>query len=362
MKVYGEPTRSIRSLDGGMAIEIIDQTALPFRFEKAVLTDWRDCVEAIREMRVRGATLTGVAGAWAMVLATLENPSNDALKTAAEVIVAARPTSASLAWAVHRMQTTLIPREPQKRFVAAVKLAEEMTQEDVLANRAIGEAGMQLISDLYAQIRRPVNILTVGNAGWLSTVDYGTALSPVYMAFEQGTPLHVWTAETRPCNQGLLSAWEMRQIGVPHALVADGAVGQLMQQGDVDMVIVGASHMTRRGDFANEIGTYLMALAANDNEVPFYVAASSSVIDWRLTDGKREIDIESRSSSEVLGVKGIDRSGNPITVELAPIEEAAANPAFDVTHNRFVTGIITERGVVSPVELATVFADKQPKN
>ncbi len=362
MKVYGEPTRSIRSIDGGMAVEILDQTSLPFRFEKVVLTDWRDCVEAIREMRVRGTTLTGIAGAWAMVLATLENPSNEALKTATEVIVAARPTSASLACAVHRMYSTLVPRESAKRFAAAVKLAEEMTQEDVLTNRAIGDAGKSLIADLYAQIRRPVNILTVGNSGWLSTVDYGTALSPVYMAFEQGTPLHVWTTETRPCNQGLLSAWEMRQVGVPHALVVDGAVGQLMQQGDVDLVIVGASHMTRRGDFASEIGTYLTALAANDNEVPFYVAAPSSVIDWHMTDGKREIAIENRSASEVLGVKGLDRSGNPLTVELAPIEEAAANPAFDVTHNRFVTGIITERGVIAPVDLATVFADKQPKN
>lgn len=361
MKVYGEPTRSIRSVDGGMAVEIIDQTSLPFRYEKVVLTDWRDCVEAIREMRVRGSTLTGIAGIWAMVLATKENPSNEALKVAADVITRARPTSASLAWAVHRVLTTLVPREPSQRFVAAVRLAEEITQADVLSNRAIGEAGMSLIADLYSRLRRPVNILTVGNSGWLSTVDYGTALSSVYMAFEQGTPLHVWITETRPCHQGLLSAWEMRQIGVPHTLVADGAVGQLMQKGDVDLVMVGASHMTRRGDFASEIGTYLTALAAQDNDVPFYVAAPVSVMDWHITDGKREIDIESRTPSEVLGVRGLDRGGNPLTVELAPLDEAATNPAFDITHNRFVTGIITERGIVTTVELATVFSDRQPK-
>lgn len=362
MKVYGEPTRSIRSLEGGTAVEIVDQTRLPYRFEKRVLADWRDCVEAIRTMRVRGAPLIGVTGAWAVVLAVRENPENEALISAAEVIANARPTAVNLAWAVRRMMATLLPREPGLRFEAAVKLAEAMTQEDVRTCRAIGEAGVKLISDLYTRLRRPVNILTHCNAGWLATVDYGTALSPIYMAFEQGIPLHVWVDETRPRNQGLLTAWELRQHGVPHTLVADNAGGQLMQQGDVDMVIVGADRVTRRGDVANKVGTYLKALAAADNDVPFYVAAPSSTIDWTLNDGKREIPIENRSASEVLTVSGLDRAGELLSVQIAPVEEAAANPAFDVTHNRFVTGIITERGVVAPVDLASVFSDQQPRN
>ena len=313
MKVYGEPTRSIRSVDGGTAVEIVDQTLLPYRFEKRVLNDWRDCVEAIRNMRVRGAPLIGIAGAWAVVLAVKENPANDALKRAADVIANARPTAVNLMWAVRRMMNTLMPRDPSLRFEAAVKLAEGMTQEDVMVCRAIGEAGRPLIADLYSKLRRPVNILTHCNAGWLATVDYGTALSPIYMAFEQGTPLHVWVDETRPRNQGLLTAWELGQHGVPHTLIADNAGGQLM------------------------------------------------TIDWTLNDGKREITIENRSGSELLVVNGLDRTGTPASVQIASPEESVANPAFDVTHNRFVTGIITERGVVRPTDLVQVFADQQPK-
>lgn len=313
MKVYGEPTRSIRSLDNGTAVEIVDQTLLPYRFEKRVLGDWRDCVEAIRTMRVRGAPLIGITGAWAVVLAVKENPENDALLKAAEVIANARPTAVNLSWAVRRMMSTLLPRDPALRFEAAVKTAEAMTQEDVMTCRAIGEAGMTLISDLYARLRRPVNVLTHCNAGWLATVDYGTALSPIYMAFEQGTPLHVWVDETRP------------------------------------------------RDVANKIGTYLKALAAVDNEVPFYVAAPSSTIDWTLNDGKREIPIENRAASELLVVNGVGSDGETRTVQIAAPEVAVANPAFDVTHNRFVTGIITERGIVKPTDLTAVFADLLPK-
>ncbi len=361
MKVYGEPTRSIRSINGGMAVEIVDQTLLPYRFEKRVLSDWRDCVEAIRTMRVRGAPLIGITGAWAVALAVRENSENEALKKAAEVMASARPTAVNLSWAVRRMLSVLMPRDPSLRLETAIKTAESMTQEDVLTCRAIGEAGMSLISDLYTKLRRPVNILTHCNAGWLATVDYGTALSPIYMAFEQGTPLHVWVDETRPRNQGLLTAWELGQHGVPHTLIADNVGGQLMQQGEVDLVIVGADRITRRGDVANKIGTYLKALAAKDNDVPFYVAAPESTIDWTLTDGKREINIEDRSASELLVVHGVDSTGHVSSVQIAPSEEAVANPAFDVTHNRFVTGIITERGIVKPVDLTTVFSDVLPK-
>ncbi len=254
MKVNGIPTRTIRALDNGSAIEIIDQTLLPYRFEKRILSDWRDGVEAIETMRVRGAPLIGIAGAWSVVLAVKENPENGPLLAAAERIQCARPTAVNLVWAVQKMLTALLPREPSQRFDTAVKLAAQLTQEDVDTCRAIGDMGCSLIAERYQALRRPVNILTHCNAGWLATVDYGTALAPIYAAFERGTPLHVWVDETRPRNQGLLTAWELRQQGVPHTIIADNAGGQLMQKGDVDLVIVGADRITRRGDVANKIG------------------------------------------------------------------------------------------------------------
>ncbi|MFU0841966.1 MAG: Methylthioribose-1-phosphate isomerase [Burkholderia sp.] len=361
MKVNGEPTRSIRSVDGGAAVEIIDQTMLPHHFEKRILSDWRDCVEAICSMRVRGAPLIGITGAWAVALAVKEDPSNAALKAAADVIAAARPTAVNLSWAVRRMMAALMPRDPSMRLAAAVKLAEEMTQEDVLRCRAIGEAGKRLLSELYKKLRRPVNVLTHCNAGWLATVDYGTALSPIYMAFEEGTPLHVWVDETRPRLQGLLTAWELGQDGVPHTLVADNAGGQLMQRGDVDIVIVGADRITRRGDAANKIGTYLKALAAKDCDVPFYVAAPSSTVDWTITDGCREIPIEDRGGEELRIVHGLGEHGESASVRLFAKSEPAANPAFDVTPARLITGIITERGIAEPSRLAELFPELQPK-
>lgn len=357
MKVNGIPTRSIRSVEGGAAVEIIDQTQLPYRVDKRVLSDWRDCVEAISTMRVRGAPLIGVTGAWGVALAAREHPENAQLIAAAETIQNARPTAVNLAWAVQRMLAALLPRDPALRAEAAVKLAEQMTQEDVRTCRAIGEAGSPLIAELYRKLRRPVNILTHCNAGWLATVDYGTALAPVYAAFESGTPVHVWVDETRPRNQGLLTAWELKEHGVPHTIIADNAGGQLMQQGDVDIVIVGADRITRRGDVANKIGTYLKALAAADNDIPFYVAAPASTIDMKLSDGLREIPIENRSSSELFVVSGVNAEGRLSSVQIAPPDEAAVNPAFDVTPNRLVDGIITERGIVSPTELVTFFRD-----
>lgn len=357
MKVNGIPTRSIRSINDGAAVEIIDQTQLPYRVEKRVLSDWRDCVEAISTMRVRGAPLIGVTGAWAVALAARENPENAKLITAAETIQKARPTAVNLSWAVQRMLSALLPREPSLRATAAVKLAEQMTQEDVLTCRAIGEAGVPIIAELYQKLRRPVNILTHCNAGWLAAVDYGTALAPIYTAFERGLPLHVWVDETRPRNQGLLTAWELKEHGVPHTIIADNTGGQLMQQGDVDLVIVGADRITRRGDVANKIGTYLKALAAFDNEIPFYVAAPTSTIDMHLSDGLREIPIENRSASELLVVNGVNTEGRKSSVQIASPDEAVANPAFDVTHNRLVTGLITERGIVCPTEIGSIFKD-----
>lgn len=357
MKVHGLPTRSIRSLDGGEAVEIIDQTLLPYRFERRTLTTWEDAVEAIRTMRVRGAPLIGITGAWGVVLALKTCHDNESLLKAAEVIRNARPTAVNLSWAVTRMLGALLPREPKDRFFAAVRLAETMTQEDVECCRAIGAAGLAVLRDLYQNLRRPLNLLTHCNAGWLATVDYGTALSPIYQAHEEGIPVHVWVEETRPRNQGLLTEWELREHGVPHTLIADNAGGHLMQHGEVDAVIVGADRITRRGDVANKIGTYLKALAAFDNGVPFYVAAPSSTIDWRLLSGRREIEIENRSSEEVLCVHGMEKNGRPASVWLAPSGTPVSNPAFDVTPSRLVTGFFTERGTFRPEELTTGFAD-----
>lgn len=358
MKVHGLPTRSIRSLEGGESVEIIDQTLLPFRFERRVLTTWEDAVEAIRNMRVRGAPLIGITGAWGVVLALKTCHDNESLLKAAEVIRNARPTAVNLSWAVTRMLGALLPREPKDRFFTAVRLAEEMTQEDVERCRCIGEAGLGVLRELYQEKRRPLNILTHCNAGWLATVDNGTALSPVYQAHDEGIPLHVWVEETRPRNQGLLTEWELREHGVAHTLIVDNAGGHLMQHGDVDAVIVGADRITRRGDVANKIGTYLKALAAFDNGVPFYVAAPSSTVDWRLLSGRQEIEIENRGADEVLGVHGMDKNGKPATVRLAPEGTPVANPAFDVTPSRLVTAFFTERGVYKPEDLYTGFADQ----
>ena len=358
MKVHGLPTRSIRSLEGGESVEIIDQTLLPFRFERRVLTTWEDAVEAIRNMRVRGAPLIGITGAWGVVLALKTCHDNESLLKAAEVIRNARPTAVNLSWAVTRMLGALLPREPKDRFFTAVRLAEEMTQEDVERCRRIGEAGLGVLRELYQEKRRPLNILTHCNAGWLATVDYGTALSPVYQAHDEGIPLHVWVEETRPRNQGLLTEWELREHGVAHTLIVDNAGGHLMQHGDVDAVIVGADRITRRGDVANKIGTYLKALAAFDNGVPFYVAAPSSTVDWRLLSGRQEIEIENRGAEEVLCVHGMEKGGKPSNVWLAPEGTPVANPAFDVTPSRLVTAFFTERGVYKPEDHYTGFADQ----
>lgn len=357
MKVGGISRRCIRSVRGGAGVEIIDQTLLPYRFELRELNDWRDCVEAIRSMRVRGAPLIGVTGIWVLVLAVQENPENEALLKAADVISKARPTAVNLSWGVRKMLGYLLPRDPAQRAEIGIKMAETLTQEDVLTCRKIGEEGARLIAEKYKELRRPVNILTHCNAGWLATVDYGTAISPIYLAFEQGVPLHVWVDETRPRNQGLLTAWELEQQGIPHTLIVDNAGGQVMQQGDVDMVIVGADRITRRGDVANKVGTYLKALAAKDNEIPFYVAAPESTIDWTLADGRTEIPIEDRSSEEVLTIQGLDVEGLLNAVHIAAADTPVSNPAFDVTPNRLVTAIITETGIWTPTSLA----DRLPK-
>lgn len=357
MKVHGIPTRSIWSFNDGQAVGIIDQTKLPYAFEKKELHRWEDVQEAIATMRVRGAPLIGISGAWGMVLAIREDDSDEAIHRVRGALIGTRPTAVDLQWGVDRIVSHVLSFEPGSRFIEAVKLAEKMTQENVLANRAIGTHGAKIIAQIYAQKREPVNILTHCNAGWLATVDYGTALSAIYIAFEQGIPLHVWVDETRPRNQGLLTAWELASHGVPHTVIADNAGGHLMQQRDVDMVIVGADRVTSVGDVANKVGTYLKALAAADMDVPFYVAAPSSTIDWSICDGRHEITIENRCGDEVRWISGMNAEGQVQRVRLIDEMTNVENPAFDVTPARLITGIITERGVCEPEFLTRMFPE-----
>lgn len=357
MKVNGIPTRTIWSVDHGQAIGIIDQTKLPFEFEKIILKDWCQVQEAIATMKVRGAPLIGIAGAWAMVLAVRDNPSDDFIHEVRSELISTRPTAVNLQWAVDHLVKRIISLPAKDRLPVAYREAEAMTQADVLANRAIGTHGAKIIAELYAKKREPVNILTHCNAGWLATVDYGTALSAVYIAFEQGIPLHVWVDETRPREQGLLTAWELAGFGVPHTVIADNAGGHLMQHREVDAVIVGADRITAIGDVANKVGTYLKALAAKDMEVPFYVAAPSSTIDWSIQDGKHGIRIENRSGDELRYIRGRDKKGHVCNVRVMSEQTNVENPAFDVTPARLITGIITERGVCKPEFLTRLFPE-----
>lgn len=353
MKVNGIPRRTIQPIENNTAVEIIDQTALPFEIIFKKLTTSESCIEAIQSMRVRGAPLIGVTGAWAMALATLENPVNSALIEKANAIMKARPTAVNLMWAVQKMMTALMPADPSDRVNVAIKLALQMTQDDVMTNRKIGEFGFKILSDLYQQVRRPLNILTHCNAGWLATVDYGTALSPIYFAHERNIPVHVWVDETRPRNQGYLTAWELEQQGIAHTLIADNAGGLLMRNHEVDLVIVGADRITKAGDVANKIGTYLKALAANDCDVPFYVAAPLSTVDWHTTVGGRDIEIEYRNPIELTCVQGLNERSTVSQIRLT-LAKAALNPAFDVTPSRLVSALITDQGIVTPEQLVTL--------
>ena len=345
MRVDGIHRRTIWLADDGWSVEVIDQTRLPHEFAVERLRDAAAATRAIADMIVRGAPLIGVTAAYGMALAMRADPTDAGLEAAARMIAAARPTAVNLAWAVRRMAARLAPLAAADRAAAAYAEAALMADEDVETCRAIGAHGVPLI----AEARRgsgPVNVLTHCNAGWLACVDWGTALSPIYQAFDAGIPVHVWVDETRPRNQGAsLTAWELAQHGVPHTLIADNAGGHLMQHGEVDVVIVGSDRTTATGDVANKIGTYLKALAADDTGVPFYVALPGSTIDWTLGDGVREIPIEERSGREVTHMTGRDPDGILRTVDISSPGTKAANPAFDVTPGRLVTRLITERGV-----------------
>ena len=326
-------------------VHIIDQTKLPFAFEVARVDTLQAMVDAINTMQVRGAPLIGAAAAYGMALAMLEDDSDANIARAADLLITSRPTAVNLAWAVRRMVIGL-QSIAERRNEAAWRLAADIAEEDVVQNKAIGQHGFALIQEKYQQ--KQFNILTHCNAGWLATVDFGTALAPIYAAHDTGLNIHVWVDETRPRNQGAsLTAWELAQHGVAHTFICDNAGGHLMQQGLVDMVIVGADRVTANGDVCNKIGTYLKALAAHDNNIPFYAAVPSPTIDWTIENGQ-SIIIEERSADEVAYMTGLSEDGSLQTVRIIPQGTNAANPAFDVTPARLVTGIMTEKGVFAP--------------
>ncbi len=363
MHVNGQPTRTIWLSADGSCVEIIDQTLLPHRFEIARLHSLADAAHAISAMLVRGAPLIGATAAYGMWLALRTDPSDAHLETAYQTLFATRPTAVNLRWALDRVRAQMRPLAPADRADATLALAAALCDEDVAINHAIGQAGLPLIEAIAATkpAGQPVNILTHCNAGWLATVDWGTATSPIYQAHNAGIPVHVWVDETRPRNQGFhLTAWELLNHGVPHTCIVDNAGGHLMQHGHVDLVIVGTDRTTASGDVCNKIGTYLKALAAHDNHVPFYVALPSPTIDWTVHDGVKEIPIEERSGDEVCQVMGLTAEGRVDSLRIPPKGSPAANPAFDVTPARLVTGLITERGIcpASTAGLAALFPEQ----
>ncbi|KAB2941408.1 MAG: S-methyl-5-thioribose-1-phosphate isomerase [Hyphomicrobium sp.] len=347
MKINGKAYRTIWLAPDGWSVEIIDQTRLPHELVIVLLKSPEDAARAILSMQVRGAPLIGATAAYGLAMAIRDDASDEAIDRAIEFLAKQRPTAINLRWALEEMRRAVqnLPRE--ERVAAAYRRAAEICDEDVETCRRIGEHGKKLIEDIAARKGRgeKVEVLTHCNAGWLACVDWGTATSPIYQAHDAGVPLHVWVDETRPRNQGAaLTAYELGSHGVPHTIVVDNAGGHLMQHGRVDLVIVGTDRVAANGDVANKIGTYLKALAAKDNGVPFYVALPHSTIDWTLQEGL-SIPIEERSGDEVLKMPGRLPDGRVVTVEIAAPGSLAGNPAFDVTPARLVTGFITERGV-----------------
>jgi methylthioribose-1-phosphate isomerase len=362
MKVDGKPTRSIWLEPDGWSVGIVDQTLLPHRFATARLTSLEEAAHAIRAMQVRGAPLIGAAAAYGICLALRADASDSSLEHAAATLLRTRPTAINLKWALDEMTAAVRNQPRAARVGAAYRRAAEICEEDVAINQAIGRHGRSLIEAIAAKKPgTPVNLLTHCNAGWLATVDVGTALAPVYLAHDGGLPLHVWVDETRPRNQGAsLTAWELGQHGVPHTVIADNMGGHLMQHAMVDMAIVGTDRVAANGDVCNKIGTYLKALAAHDNGVPFYVALPSPTIDFRVADGVAEIPIEERDAAEVSAITGRTADGRIETVRVVPEGSPVKNYGFDVTPARLITGLITERGVIAaePAALARAFPER----
>ena len=369
MKVGGKHFRTIwRKTGDEGTVQLIDQRFLPHEFVIEQIRTVEQMATAIREMHVRGAGLIGASAGYGMYLAALEAKRQDSfdehMAGAAARLRATRPTAVNLSWAIERqLQNFTAGKTADEKVAVALRTADSIADEDAEYCRMIGQHGLALIQQI-AETKRsnPVNVLTHCNAGWLAFVDYGSATAPIYAAHERGLPLHVWVTETRPRNQGSkLTAWELGQHGVPHTVIADSAAGHLMQRGEVDLVIVGTDRTTYTGDVANKIGTYLEALAAKANDVPFYVALPSSSIDWKMRDGLKEIPIEQRGAEEVKTADGW-RDGQQIAVRIAPDESPAANYGFDVTPRELVTGLITERGVCEANEksIRSLFPEHAP--
>jgi methylthioribose-1-phosphate isomerase len=363
MKVGGKHTRSIWLEPDGATVGTIDQTLLPHRYATIGLTTLDDAARAISTMQLRGAPLIGAAAAYGVCLALRADASDEMLERAYATLIKTRPTAINLKWALDEMIAAVRNRPRGERVAAAYRRAAEICDEDVAINQAIGRHGLKLIEDIAANKKpaEPVNVLTHCNAGWLATVDVGTATAPIYTAHDKGMKLHVWVDETRPRNQGAsLTAWELGQHGVPHTVVADNTGGHLMQHGMVDLVITGTDRVTARGDVCNKIGTYLKALAAKDNGVPFYIGAPSPSIDFTVSDGIAEIPIEQRGAEEQSTMTGRTADGRIETVTVIPDGSAVANYGFDVTPARLVTGFVTERGVLSATRegLAKAFPER----
>jgi methylthioribose-1-phosphate isomerase len=362
MRVNGKAYRTISLAADGRSVDIVDQTALPHRFVTVTLRSLDDTVRAIKTMQVRGAPLIGAAAAYGICLAITADSSDEVLDRAHDALLASRPTAVNLRWALDDMRAHLRNRPRSERVTAAYARATDICNEDVAINNAIGDHGLALFRDAAKKNNSDaLNVLTHCNAGWLATVDWGTALAPVYKAHDAGLPIHVWVDETRPRNQGMsLTAWELGQHGVPHTVIADNVGGHLMQRGMVDLVIVGTDRTTARGDVCNKIGTYLKALAAKDNRVPFYVALPSPSIDWTLQDG-RDIAIEQRDGTELSRISGRLADGSVAEIDIAPDGSAMANYAFDVTPAHLVTALVTERGICAATALGTLFPERVPK-
>ncbi|MDE2448244.1 MAG: S-methyl-5-thioribose-1-phosphate isomerase [Gammaproteobacteria bacterium] len=360
MKISGVSYRTIWPLESG-AVRVIDQSRLPFDLVTLDLTSLEDAAHAIKTMVVRGAPLIGATAAYGLALALRSDASNERIEEAQRILRATRPTAVNLAWALARVRNAIAKLPPGERFAAAFREAGNICEADVEQCRAIGAHGLELIRRAAHSPSRPVNILTHCNAGWLACVDWGTALAPIYMAHDAGIPVHVWVDETRPRNQGAaLTAYELGAHGVPHTVIVDNLGGLLMQRGQVDCVIVGSDRTTACGDVCNKVGTYLKALAARDNNVPFYAALPVSTIDWNLERGA-DIEIEERSTAEVTQVIGRTAAGEVASVRVVAEGSPALNLAFDVTPARLVSGIITERGVcpASHEGLLTLYPERR---
>jgi len=345
MKIEGKEFRTIWFDEEKKVVKIIDQTKLPHQFIIKDLKTVKDTINAIKTMEVRGAPLIGGTAAYGIVLAILENNDLEFIKKSSKELIQSRPTAINLQWAVHRMNNKLSMINSKDLFHVALKEAKEICDEDVKFCENIGLNGLKIIEEIYNKKKDTVNILTHCNAGWLATINWGTATSPIYHAHKKGIPVHVWVDETRPRNQGAnLTSYELNEEEIPNTIIADNAGGILMQRGEVDMCIVGTDRTLSTGDVCNKIGTYLKALAAHDNNVPFYVALPSSTIDWNIKDYK-EIPIEERNSDELSHVEGVDEDGNVKKLLIYPKKSKGMNLAFDVTPAKYVTGLITEKGI-----------------